>query len=82
MNSIISVNNAESYIAAAIQGLGIIQVPAYDVQNELKKGELVQILPKFRPRPVQISFFILIRSTYLFGLRPLWSGRRLVLKGI
>ena len=45
----ISVNGAESLVAAARLGLGLIQVPRYHVQNDLERGTLVPILPSFRP---------------------------------
>lgn len=56
MKSLITVNNVESYIATAMQGLGIIQVPSYDVREELKKGSLIQVLPEYKSLPMQISF--------------------------
>ena len=40
----VTVNNVETYIACAIEGLGLIQVPAYDVQNELNRHQLVEVL--------------------------------------
>lgn len=36
--------NAETYIACALAGLGLIQVPAYDVHEHLASGALVQVL--------------------------------------
>jgi DNA-binding transcriptional LysR family regulator len=40
----VTVNNVETYIACAIEGLGLIQVPAYDVQKELSQQQLVEVL--------------------------------------
>ncbi|WP_024540000.1 LysR family transcriptional regulator [Comamonas badia] len=40
----VTVGNAETYIACALAGLGLIQVPAYDVQEHLASGALVQVL--------------------------------------
>ena len=45
----VTVNSAETYIASAIAGLGIIQVPAYDVRTELKENLLIEILSELRP---------------------------------
>lgn len=56
MDSIISVNNAESYIAAALSNLGIIQVPRYDVKDLIDNNLLVQVLPECKLKPMQISF--------------------------
>ncbi len=45
----VSVANAETYIACAVAGLGMIQVPRYDVADLLAAGELVEVLPKHPP---------------------------------
>lgn len=50
------VNNAESYIACCLAGLGLIQVPRFDVQQLLEAGELVEVLPECRAMPMKISF--------------------------
>lgn len=39
------VNNAESYIACCLAGLGLIQIPRFDVQHLLDSGQLVQVMP-------------------------------------
>jgi DNA-binding transcriptional LysR family regulator len=51
----VSVNGAESYVAAARLGLGLIQVPRYHVQDDLERGALVPILPAFPPSPSPVS---------------------------
>lgn len=51
----IVVNNAESYIACCSAGLGLIQVPRYDVQHLLDSGELVEVLPAQRAGSMAIS---------------------------
>lgn len=56
MRAQICVDNAEAYIAAALAGLGIIQVPAFDVRDLLETGRLVEILSEFRAPPMQLSF--------------------------
>lgn len=40
----ISVNNADSYKICAEQGCGIIQVPRYGIERQLREGSLVEIL--------------------------------------
>lgn len=55
------VNNAESYMACCLQGLGLIQVPRFDVQQLLAAGELVEVLPGCRALPMKISFVYLHR---------------------
>ncbi|WP_043680951.1 LysR family transcriptional regulator [Castellaniella defragrans] len=46
----VAVNNVENYIACCLAGLGMIQVPAFDVQEHLDRGELVEVLPAW-PAP-------------------------------
>jgi DNA-binding transcriptional LysR family regulator len=49
------VNNAETYIACCLSGLGLIQIPRYDVQHHLDAGDLVDVLPAWRAAPMQVS---------------------------
>lgn len=49
------VNNAESYIACCLAGIGLIQIPRFDVQHLLDDGQLQEVLPAFRPKPMPIS---------------------------
>lgn len=41
----ISVNDAECYTTCALQGCGLIQVPRFRVEEHLRNGKLVQVLP-------------------------------------
>ncbi|MGJ7499037.1 LysR family transcriptional regulator [Variovorax sp. ZT5P49] len=58
MRSQVAANNAETYIACALAGLGLIQIPAYDVREHLAAGELVEVLHEARaePLPVQLVY--------------------------
>jgi len=49
------VNNAESYIAACRAGAGLIQIPRFDVQYLLERGELVELMPDHRPAAMPVS---------------------------
>jgi DNA-binding transcriptional LysR family regulator len=51
----ISVNGAESYVAAARLGLGLIQVPRYHIESDLERGTLVAVLPGAPPTPTPVS---------------------------
>ena len=51
----VTVNSAEAYIAACLAGLGMIQIPAYDVRSELAAGALVELLPTQRAAPLPIT---------------------------
>lgn len=44
----VTVNSAEAYIACCLAGLGLIQIPAYDVKAHLAAGELVEVMPGHR----------------------------------
>lgn len=48
----VSVHTAETYIASAVAGLGLVQIPAFDVRDARRRGELVEILPHWRPAPM------------------------------
>ena len=54
----VTVNSAEAYIACCIAGLGMIQIPAYDVRAELAAGSLLEVMPAYRadPMPMHLLF--------------------------
>lgn len=39
-----SVNDAENYVVCALRGCGLIQLPRYHVEDELRDGHLVEVL--------------------------------------
>ena len=51
----LSVNSAEAYIAACAAGLGLIQIPAYDVQDLLADGTLREVMPDFLPNALPVN---------------------------
>jgi LysR family transcriptional regulator for bpeEF and oprC len=51
----VTVNSAEAYIACCLAGLGLIQIPAYDVRHHLEAGELVDIMPARRAAPMPVT---------------------------
>jgi len=55
MRADVFVDDAESYIACCQAGVGLVQVPAYDVVESLARGELVEVLPAFPAAPMPIS---------------------------
>ncbi|SAL57934.1 LysR family transcriptional regulator [Caballeronia udeis] len=55
VSSRVIVNNAESYIACCRAGLGLIQIPRFDVQHLLDMGDLVEVMPTFRAPSMEIS---------------------------
>lgn len=48
-------NNAESYIACCRAGLGLIQIPHFDVRHLLDAGELVEVMPAYRAASMPVS---------------------------
>lgn len=50
-----AVNDAESYVAAALRGCGLIQVPRYHVENDLRSGRLVEVLPSWPSPDLPVS---------------------------
>lgn len=55
MRSRVTVNNAEAYIACCTAGLGLIQIPAYDVKDHIADMTLKEVLPKHRPPDLPIT---------------------------
>lgn len=48
----VSTNSAEAAIAACLAGLGLLQIPAYDVAGHVGRGELVEVMPAHRAEPM------------------------------
>ena len=48
-------NNAESYIACCVAGLGLIQVPRFDVRHLLDGGVLQEVMPHLRAESMPIA---------------------------
>lgn len=55
LRSRITVNGAEAYIACCLAGLGLIQIPAYDVRRHLETGELVEVMSRYRAEPMPMN---------------------------
>lgn len=52
------VNNAQTYEAAALAGLGLIQAPRIGIGQYLESGALVEVLPDFRRRALSVSLVV------------------------
>lgn len=68
---ILTVNSTETYQAACIAGLGIIQVPRVGVRDALRTKKLVEVLPQYRAEPMPVSLIYphrrnLSRRVHLF----------------
>lgn len=55
LESWISVNDAENYVTSALHGYGLIQVPRFHVENALRQGKLVEILPEWSSPDLPLS---------------------------
>ncbi len=49
------VNNAETYIASCLAGMGLIQIPRFDVEHLLDSGALIDVMPGYRAAPMDVS---------------------------
>ena len=55
MKGNVSVNNSEAYVASAVAGLGLVQLPMYDSFELLESGKLVEILKEYKTKPLPLS---------------------------
>jgi DNA-binding transcriptional LysR family regulator len=53
--AVVSVSAAESFVAAARLGLGLIQAPRYHLETDLANGTLVVVLEDYPPTPTPVS---------------------------
>lgn len=51
----VSVNDSEAYVGCALAGYGLAQPALFMVLPQLETGELVEVLPQYRPQPLAIS---------------------------
>jgi DNA-binding transcriptional LysR family regulator len=56
------VNSAQTYEAAALAGLGLIQAPLLGIGRYLESGALVEILPDFGRRSLAVTLVVAHRS--------------------
>lgn len=68
---VLTVNSTQTYLAACLAGLGIIQSPRAGCREMLKTGQLIEILPQYRARPLPVSLIYphrrnLSRRVHLF----------------
>lgn len=51
----VTVNSAEASIACCLAGLGIIQIPAFDVKKHLVEGHLQEVMPDWRAESLPMT---------------------------
>ncbi|MBM3490853.1 MAG: LysR family transcriptional regulator [Alphaproteobacteria bacterium] len=47
--------DGDALVLAAAAGLGLVQVPKFMAEQEVNRGKLVEVLPRYRPAPLPIS---------------------------
>lgn len=55
MKGVLTVNSVASYLAAAIAGFGIVQIPEVGAREHLRTGELIEVLREWRPAPMPVT---------------------------
>ena len=55
----VTVNSAEAQIACCLAGLGLIQIPAYDVRAYLASGKLAEVMPDHVAAPLPVTLRLL-----------------------
>ncbi len=55
MRGNIAVNDAEAYLSGALKGIGIVQAPRAMAWPYLQSGELIELLPQWKPQSMPIS---------------------------
>lgn len=55
MEGVVSVNDGDAYLACALQGFGLVQVPRFMALPHLESGALREVLPQWGPAPMPIS---------------------------
>lgn len=53
--AVVSVTGSDAYTAAALSGLGLVQVPRYRIETELATGLLQEVLPDLPPPTFPVS---------------------------
>lgn len=51
----VAMNDGEALVAAAVEGMGLVQAPHYMVAAAMRNGSVVEVLERFRPKPLPIS---------------------------
>lgn len=74
------VNSAQTYEAAALAGLGLIQAPVLGIGQYLASGSLVEVLPDLRRRALAVSLVVAHRSNLSRRVRAFMKWIEDVLK--
>ena len=58
----LSVNSVQTYHAAGLAGIGLIQAGLSSLSDHLAKGELIEVLADLRPEPLPVSVVVAHRQ--------------------
>ena len=73
------VNSVQTYEAAGLAGIGLMQAPLSGIRRHFESGVLIEILPDFRPEPLDMSFVVAHRQNLSRRVRALMNWIELVL---
>jgi len=74
------VNSAQTYDAAALAGLGLIQAPLLGIGQYFTSGALVEIMPDFRRRALPVSLIVAHRGNLSRRVRVFMEWMEEILK--
>ncbi|WP_131195116.1 LysR family transcriptional regulator [Lichenihabitans psoromatis] len=74
------VNSVQTYEAAGLAGLGLIQAALSGIRRHVVSGALVEILPDFRPEPLDVSFVAVHRTNLSRRVRAFMEWSKEVLQ--
>ncbi|MBZ9559490.1 MULTISPECIES: LysR substrate-binding domain-containing protein [unclassified Modicisalibacter] len=67
------VNSVQTYEAAGLAGIGLIQAALTGMGRYLESGALVEVLPDFRPEPLDVSLVVAHRRNLSRRVRVFMS---------
>lgn len=70
----VTMNDGEAMVAAAVAGMGLVQVPDYMAEDALRAGVLVEVLKPFRPPALPVSLVYASSRQMTPRLRALVEG--------
>jgi DNA-binding transcriptional LysR family regulator len=73
------VNSVQTYEAAGLAGLGLIQAALLGVRHHIEGGALIEVLPDLRPEPLDMAFVVAHRSNLSRRVRAFMSWTKDVL---
>ncbi|WFF42004.1 LysR family transcriptional regulator [Salinicola endophyticus] len=76
----LQVNSVQAYEAAGLAGIGLIQAALTGIGRHLESGALVEVLPDFRPEPLDVSLVVAHRRNLSRLVRAFMSWIEEVLK--